>query len=318
MKTWTLYYRKVRETDKGGFTTSLVCLNIYKWPNRHLFILFWAFLNLLLAFPLLSNAQIEVPKLEARVNDLTGTLTSQQKAQLENQLAEFEQKKGSQIGVLIIPSTEGEAIEAFGIRVAEAWKLGRKRIDDGAILIIAKNDRRLRIEVGYGLEGVLNDATCKRIISEIITPHFKSGDYFQGILSGISTMIRLIDGEALPEVQATTHRSSGIEALIVPSIFIVLILSTVLKSALGDIQAAGIMSGLSFFVLIFAAVGFFVALFVALIVFILVFFSDINGRGISNSSHFGGGFFGSGGSFGGGGFSGGGGSFGGGGASGSW
>jgi len=318
MKAWSLAYREVRGVDKGGFIAPFGFLNIFKRPSGRCLFLFWSFLNIFITFVPISNAQIAIPKLEARVNDLTGTLTIEEKAQLENQLSEFEQKKGSQIGVLIVPSTEGEAIETFGIRVAEAWKLGRKGVDDGAILIIAKNDRRLRIEVGYGLEGVLNDATCKRIISEIITPYFKSSDYFQGILNGISAMIRLVEGEQLPEVQTATHGSSGIEGLIVPGIFIILILSTVLKSTLGDIQAAGIMSGLSFFVLILAAAGFLVALFVALLVFIFVFFSEINGRGVSNSSRSGSGFFGGGGSFGGGGFSGGGGSFGGGGASGSW
>ena len=107
-------------------------------------------------------------------------------------------RKGSQIAVLIVPTTDGEAIEQFSLRVAEAWKIGRKKIDDGALLVVAKNDRHLRIEVGYGLEGALTDVTAKRIIDEIITPQFKTGDFAGGISAGVDRIIRIIDGEKLP------------------------------------------------------------------------------------------------------------------------
>ena len=100
--------------------------------------------------------------------------------------------------MLIVPTTDGEAIEQFSLRVAEAWKIGRKKIDDGALLVVAKNDRHLRIEVGYGLEGALTDATTRRIIDEDITPKFKTGDFAGGISAGVNRMIRVIDGEKLP------------------------------------------------------------------------------------------------------------------------
>ena len=106
--------------------------------------------------------------------DQTGTLSAGDIASLTQTLKDLETRKGSQVAVLIVPTTDGEAIEQYSLRVAEAWKIGRKKIDDGALLVIAKNDRRLRIEVGYGLEGALTDVTTKRIIDEDITPKFKS------------------------------------------------------------------------------------------------------------------------------------------------
>ncbi|HMY44793.1 MAG TPA: TPM domain-containing protein, partial [Leptospiraceae bacterium] len=122
-------------------------------------------------FGLSAQELVQIPKLSARVTDLTGTLSGTETSALEQKLEALETSKGSQIVVVIVPTTKPEAIEQFGIRLAEAWKIGRKKIDDGAILIIAKEDRRMRIEVGYGLEGTLNDATCKRIIDEQIVPH---------------------------------------------------------------------------------------------------------------------------------------------------
>ena len=117
---------------------------------------------------------VAVPPLAGRVVDQTGTLSSGDIASLTQTLQDLETRKGSQIAVLIVPTTDGEAIEQFSLRVAEAWKIGRKKIDDGALLVVAKNDRHLRIEVGYGLEGALTDVTTKRIIDEEITPKFKS------------------------------------------------------------------------------------------------------------------------------------------------
>src|SRR5882724_7042539 len=141
-------------------------------------------LQLALAFALVfgatARADAPVPDLHARVTDITGTLTSDQSSKLEQKLAAFEQTKGSQIAVLMVPTTQPETIEQYGIRVGEAWKIGRKGVDDGAILIIAKDDHRLRIEVGYGLEGPLNDATAKRIVSETISPFFKQGQFYEG------------------------------------------------------------------------------------------------------------------------------------------
>ncbi len=129
----------------------------------------------------LALADVAVPPLKARVTDLTGTLSAQQQTALEQTLAAFEARKGSQIAVLIVPTTQPETVEQYALRVEETWKLGRKGVDDGALLVVAKDDRKLRIEVGYGLEGVLPDAIAKRIIAEDITPRFKQGDFYGGI-----------------------------------------------------------------------------------------------------------------------------------------
>ncbi len=144
-------------------------------------------------------AQVAVPQLAARVTDLTNTLSAPQIATLDQTLQAFEMRKGSQIAVLIIPSTQPESIEQYGIRVAEQWRLGRKRIDDGALLIIAKDHHGMRIEVGYGLEGALNDAVCARIIREIIAPRFRQDDFYGGITDGLARMIGVVEGQPLPE-----------------------------------------------------------------------------------------------------------------------
>ena len=159
------------------------------------------FLLLLLGNP--AHAEVAVPTLAARVTDLTATLSAAEKQQLEASLAQFEAKKGAQIAVLIVPTTQPETIEQYGIRVAEAWKLGRKGVDDGALLLVAKEDRSLRIEVGYGLEGVLNDATAKRIVAEIIVPYFKRGDFHGGVQ--VFVMFGKRDAEGFDLI----HRSVG-------------------------------------------------------------------------------------------------------------
>src|ERR1700716_3771270 len=166
-------------------------------------------LALLLCFSFAAAAEVAVPPLSGRVVDQTGTLSSGDVAALTQTLKDLETRKGSQIAVLIVPTTDFESIEQFSIRVAEAWKIGRKKIDDGALLVVAKNDRHLRIEVGYGLEGALTDATTKRIIDEDITPKFKSGDFAGGISAGVNRMIRLIDGEKLPAPEPAHWRGPG-------------------------------------------------------------------------------------------------------------
>ena len=143
-------------------------------------------------------AQIPLPKLEARVTDLTGTLTAAQQSALEEKLAAFEARKGAQIAVLILPTTAPEDIVQFGVRLLETWKLGRAGVDDGAALIVAKDDRTLRIEVQYGLEGVLTDALTGRIINDTIVPLFRQGDFYGGINAGVDQMLRVVDGESLP------------------------------------------------------------------------------------------------------------------------
>src|SRR3954463_10999060 len=155
-------------------------------------------LALLMCWAFAAVAEVAVPPLSGRVVDQTGTLSSADIDSLTRRLEDLETRKGSQLAVLMVPTTAPETIEQFSLRVAEAWKIGRKKIDDGAVLVIAKNDRHLRIEVGYGLEGALTDVTTKRIIDEEITPKFKSGDFAGGVAAGINKMIRVIDGEKLP------------------------------------------------------------------------------------------------------------------------
>lgn len=276
---------------------------------------------LLLALP--AWAQVAVPPLKSPVTDLTGTLTREQSASLEQMLHQFEARKGSQLAVLIVPSTQPEPIEQYALRVAEQWKLGRKKIDDGAILVVAKNDRALRIEVGYGLEGALNDATASRIIREAIVPRFREGDYFGGISAGVDRMIRVIDGEPLPAPARSAPQVEGgigqvLPVLLVLAVILGLVLRAILGRFLGSITAGG---AVGFIAWILAG-----TLAVALIAGVLAFFFTLAGGGPGRRYYggFPGGFGGRGGGFGGGsfggggGFSGGGGSFGGGGASGRW
>ena len=163
---------------------------------------FFAFLltaALWLATALPARAQsdmVAVPPLAARVTDLTGTLSAQQRSALEQVLADYEQQHGSQIFVLMVPSTAPEPIEAYGIRVADAWKAGRKGVDDGAIILIAKDNpaslRKMRIEVGRGLEGALTDAQSKRVLQDVMAPHFRQGDFYGGLSAGISAIQTIV------------------------------------------------------------------------------------------------------------------------------
>lgn len=157
-----------------------------------------AWLLLLAALGVGAQAELAVPPLQGRVMDLAGRLGAEQRAQLEQRLAQFEHERGAQIAVLIVETTEGEPIEGYALRVAEAWKLGRRGVDDGALVVLAIADRRLRIEVGYGLEGVLTDATSNRIIDEIMVPHLRTGDYYAALNAGVERIIAVIGGEALP------------------------------------------------------------------------------------------------------------------------
>ena len=192
------------------------------------------FLALCLWFTItLASAEVAIPELSKRVTDLTATLTTEQTQNLEDKLAAFEARKGSQIAVLILPSTQPEAIEAYSIRVAEAWKIGRKNIDDGVILLIAKDDRQLRLEVGRGLEGVIPDAIAKRVLAETIKPHFKSGDFYAGIDAGITQVIGLIDGEKLPEPSATTNEYYDFDGFMIAIFFISVFIDLVLSALMG-------------------------------------------------------------------------------------
>ena len=169
-------------------------------------------LALLLCWAFAAAAEVAVPPLVGRVVDQTGTLSSGDVASLQQTLRDFEARKGSQIAVLIVPTTAPETIEQYSLRVAEIWKIGRKKIDDGALVVVAKDDRKLRIEVGYGLEGALTDVTSKRIIDEIITPRFRSGDFAGGISLGVDRIIRVIDGEKLPAPEPRRQPPCPIES----------------------------------------------------------------------------------------------------------
>ncbi|RQR42474.1 YgcG family protein [Burkholderia sp. Bp9142] len=190
-----------------------------------------------------AHADVSVPPLTLRVTDETGILTSDQKAGLEQTLKEFEAKKGTQISVLVVPTTEPETIEQYSMRVVEQWKLGRKNVDDGALLIIAKNDRTLRIEVGYGLEGVLTDATSNRIINEAIVPRFRNGDFYGGITAGLESMMRVTSGEQLPPPRRQHGASDGAGRLL-PVLFLLTVMAGgVLRAMLGRLPGAVVTGG---------------------------------------------------------------------------
>lgn len=259
----------------------------------------------LLASAALVQAEVAVPPLQSRVTDLTATFSAEQRGQLESMLDAFEARKGSQIAVLLVPSTQPETIEQYGIRVAEKWKLGRKGIDDGALLILAKQDHAVRVEVGYGLEGVIPDAIAKRIVSETIIPRLKRDDYFGGVKAGVEAMIEAVDGEALPAPSGRTAPGHSPGSFLY-FLFFVIAIASFLRSLLGlvGVLLAGGVAG----VLAWLAFGSLIAAAIAAVITVIFAFGRF-GTGIP------GGFGGSGGS---GGFSGGGGGFGGGGASGRW
>jgi uncharacterized protein len=285
----------------------------------------WLVVALFFTFP--AAADVAIPQLTGRVVDRTGTLSSSDIAALSQKLGDFETRKGSQIAVLIVPTTDPETIEQFSIRVAEAWKIGRKKVDDGAILVVAKNDRHLRIEVGYGLEGALTDITSRRIIDEVITPKFRDGDFAGGISAGVDRIIRIVDGEPLPVPSRSVNFGNldDIGPLVPVTLFGSLVIGGFLRSLLGRLLGS-VATGSLIAVLALLLIGSAgIALFAGAIGFFLAFIADLFPASTGRS---GGGSWSSGSSSGGwssgssssdsGSFSGGGGSFGGGGASGSW
>jgi uncharacterized protein len=265
------------------------------------------------------GAQIAVPPLAGRVTDQTATLTPEQKTVLEQTLQAFEARKGSQLAVLIVPATAPETIEQYALRVAEQWKLGRKKIDDGAVLVVAKADRALRIEVGYGLEGALNDATSKRIINEIIAPRFRQEDFYGGITAGVGQIIRVIEGEPLPSTNAPRVGGNVDIQQYGPVILVLaLVVGSALRSLLGRLPGA-LATGGAVAMVVWLIAG---AVSIALVAGVIALLFTLLGSGMGGRSVGGyrgglgsGGF---GGGFGRGGFGGGGGGFGGGGASGRW
>src|SRR6266850_1136505 len=270
--------------------------------------------------------EVAVPPLRAHVTDLTGTLSSQQIQDLESRLAAFERAKGSQIAVLMLPSTQPETIEEYSIRLADAWKIGRSKIDDGVILVVAKNDRKLRLEVGRGLEGAIPDGIANRVITEVITPHFKANDFYGGVATGTDALMKLIEGEGLPAPRSGVivngvHRPIDFQTVFL--LFVALVLTHALFQRLfGRVVGAGISGGIVGAIVWLAAGALVFAVIGGLIGFVIALANGMSGRrgGWSSGGWSSGGWPGGGGGFGGGGggFSGGGGGFSGGGASGSW
>ena len=274
----------------------------------------------LAAAPLSARSEVAVPELRSRVTDLTATLDPTAQSSLEERLRAFEEKHGSQIAVLLVPTTEPETIEQYSVRVAETWKLGRKGVDDGAVLVVAMRDRAMRIEAGYGLEGVLNDATCKRIISETITPEFQRGDFRAGIDAGVDRMMRVIAGETLPTPlpRRAGGAGGGNSSVLFFLTFLAMGAANALRPLLGRLGAA-VLIGLGAAVVSSFVASASAALLIGLIAFSVALFGAAGGSWSSGRRDYaGGGGFGGGGGSSGGGFSGGGGGFGGGGASGRW
>ncbi|MBE1160592.1 TPM domain-containing protein [Dyella acidiphila] len=281
----------------------------------------WMALAIALLLPcavLHADDQPAVPTLSRHVTDLTGTLTPQQIDQLDAQLVNLEKQKGAQLVVLMVGTTQPDDFDDYSLRVAEQNKLGRKGVDDGVLLLIAKNDRQVRIEVGYGLEGAIPDAASARIIREYIAPKFRSNDYAGGINDAVGALTQLIDGEPLPPPvhgNDVERRGTDLHGVFFLAIFAVLFLRGVFGRAPALVRApiGGLVVGGLLWLLASAAIGIFGGLIGA--AFMLLPAGAGRSIGGGGWGGFGGGGFGGGG---GGGFSGGGGSFGGGGASGSW
>lgn len=278
---------------------------------------------------------LEVPALRGRVNDNAGMLSPGVARQLERQLQEFEEKDSTQIVVLTVASLDGAALEEFSMRVAERWKIGQKRLDNGAILLISRGDRQVRIEVAYGLEGRLTDLKAGRIIREVIVPEFRAGRFDQGVVNGVQAMIDAVRGEFQAAERkeaddlAVRHLTDAIPFLAL-FVFLVFSLGRVsrplgtaaggfLMPFLGHMAFAPGFGTLAVMAVAGLAAGFILSVIAGLVP---AGAARRYGRGPGGgSSGFPGGGFPSGGggfSTGGGGFSGGGGSFGGGGASGRW
>lgn len=273
-------------------------------------------LLVLLALSATTASAQNVPVLTQHVTDQTGTLNASQIAELESGLVALEQRKGSQLAVLIVSTTGDEALENYSLAVAEKNKLGRSKTDDGLLLLIAKDDRKARIEVGYGLEGAVPDALASRIIREYLTPKFRQGDFFGGIKDSLQAITKLIDGETLPPPMNVDEGKSQPDFIFagIVGFFIGAIagIFTFIPATLRRLGAAGIAG---FVVTMMFTLGF-----STVVAAVVAFLVSSSGTGRFSSGHGGWGSFpgGGGGSSGGGGWSGGGGSFGGGGASGGW
>ena len=250
-------------------------------------------------------APLAVPARGGHVVDVSGVLAPEQRTVLEQRLNAFEQQHGSQLAVLLVPTTQPEQIEQFALRVAEQWKLGRSKVDDGAVVVVATGDQAARIEVGYGLEGVLTDAASKRIIDELMLPHFRRGDYFAGIDAGVLQMQALVAGEVLPapsdQAQPLAALAGWLPAFLLAALFI----GRMLRSVFGRLAGAtiaGSLAGLSAWLLtgtLLLAAGFALGVFI-LVMLGIVWFGNpgalLGGHHGANGMRGGGGRFGGGGS----------------------
>lgn len=287
----------------------------------------WAFVSLALLLCVgrfaLGADLAPVPQLQSPVTDITGTLSPEQRSQLDQRLRAFETEKGTQIAVLMVASTQPEAIEQYSIRVVEAAKLGRRKIDDGILLLIARDDRAVRIEVGYGLEGAVPDVMANRIIEQVIVPHFRANDYYGGINEAVTRLMALVQGEPLPEAERKPAMPSGqgIGSVLPVLLMLVFVGGAILRGLFGSFGGAAVTGGIAGVIAWLLTSVTVIAFGAAVIAFIFTLLGGGGGGGgWSNRRGWGGGFGGFGGGFGGGGggWSGGGGSFGGGGASGRW
>ena len=278
-----------------------------------------------LLFALSVAAEVPVPPLKARVTDLTGTLSRAQSQTLESRLRDFERTKGSQIAVLMLPSTQPETAVQYGVRVYDEWKLGRKGIGDGVLIVVAKDDRSVWIVTGRSAEGPLPDATVKRIVEEDITPRFRQGDFYGGIYAGTERAMRVLEGEPLPPPRHAGQQSPLFEHIewIIPAFIVLLVVQGILNALFGRALGSGLTGGIAGLLAWVVVGSLLIGVIVGLIAFVFGLFSSAFrqgggwGGGWSSGGGFSGGGFG-GGDFGGGSFSGGGGDTAGGGAGGSW
>lgn len=280
-----------------------------------------------LAMPVQAQERVPVPPLTSPVVDTTGTLSAVEIVRLEQQALALQQRKGSQLQVLIVSTTRPETIEDYAQRAFDTWKLGRKGVDDGVLLLVAKDDRTVRIQPGYGLEGAIPDITAGRVIQEYLVPKFRAGDFAGGIGDATAQLVRLIDGETLPEPMAA---ASGAEQSWFPAIFLAFFASMFVRSLLGSLPVVArmlIVGSLAGGVLLLFSAPWVVTLIGAVVGAIVGAITGSGGYaqhgswgslgdGSSSSGGWGGGSGSSGSSSSG--WSGGGGSSGGGGASGSW
>ena len=276
------------------------------------------------AGPLLAQQLAPIPPLDSPVVDTTGTLDAAQKQALEQQAVALQQRKGAQLQVLIVPTTQPEDIAQYSTRVFDQWAIGRKGVDDGVLLLVAKDDRRVRIEPGYGLEGAIPDAIANRVIQEYLVPHFRQNDYAGGVTAASAVLVKIIDGEELPTPVSSNRDGGGGsgDSIFFFAIMIGVFASTFMRMLLAKLPrpirgvVSGLVAGAAGWLLL-SVIGGGIA---GLVAFLLSLGKGSSGGFASGGGCFGGGGFGGGGGGfgGGGGWGGGGGRSGGGGASGSW